>query len=325
MRARIAVVLVAIAALFFTGGAVPTAAKGPYGRIVVFGTSLSDAGNAFALLGESSTPPDYDLDPFLIPSAPYAKGGHHFSNGATWVEQLARPMGLAGSVRPALMSMDPGALNFAVGAARAREDDVNYNLETQVAAFLQHVGGVAPSDGLYAIEMGSNDVRDAFAAYVAGGGGQPILAEAITAIADSVGALYAAGARQFLIWRVPNIGLTPAILGLDKLVPGAADLANLLTTGFNGGLDQVVLQLSALPETTITRLDAFALLNTVVATPAVYGLTTVDAACVTPSAPPFTCRQPDKYLFWDGIHPTAATHAIVAQEAARVLTASAKN
>src|SRR5437762_12424368 len=69
-------------------------AQSRFSGIVVFGTSLSDSGNAFALVGDASTPPDFALSPLLIPSAPYAKGGHHFSNGATWVEQLARSAGL---------------------------------------------------------------------------------------------------------------------------------------------------------------------------------------------------------------------------------------
>src|SRR5829696_289095 len=88
----------------------------PYSGIVVFGTSLSDSGNAFALRGGTSTPPDYDLNPLLIPNAPYARGGHHFSNGATWVEQFARARGLADSVRPAFASASQ-ATNFAVGGA----------------------------------------------------------------------------------------------------------------------------------------------------------------------------------------------------------------
>src|SRR5213593_4528804 len=90
-------------------------AQSRFSGIVVFGTSLSDSGNAFALVGDSSTPPDFALSPLLIPSAPYAKGGHHFSNGATWVEQYARSAGLSASVRPALL--DPSATNYAVGAA----------------------------------------------------------------------------------------------------------------------------------------------------------------------------------------------------------------
>jgi phospholipase/lecithinase/hemolysin len=65
---------------------VRTAAQAPFARIVVFGTSLSDSGNAFALRGAMSTPPNYQLDPLLVPGAPYARGGLHFSNGATWIE-----------------------------------------------------------------------------------------------------------------------------------------------------------------------------------------------------------------------------------------------
>ena len=52
-------------------------AQSRFSGIVVFGTSLSDPGNAFALVGDANTPPDFMLNPFLIPSAPYAKGGHH--------------------------------------------------------------------------------------------------------------------------------------------------------------------------------------------------------------------------------------------------------
>ena len=46
----------------------PVAAGALFGSIVVFGTSLSDPGNAFALRGGTNTPPDYLLDPFLVPS-----------------------------------------------------------------------------------------------------------------------------------------------------------------------------------------------------------------------------------------------------------------
>src|SRR5690348_18081439 len=112
-------------------------------RLVVFGDSLSDSGNAFALLGTVNTPPDWSVDPFLIPDRPYARGGLHFSNGATWIEQLARPLGLAGSVRPALRNASPGAANYALGGARAREDqaDSPLNLPEQVAKFLSDNGG----------------------------------------------------------------------------------------------------------------------------------------------------------------------------------------
>ena len=319
MKVRTIASVASVTLLAVASISVPSAAPAPFARIVAFGASLSDSGNAFALRGGTNTPPDYLLDPLLVPSAPYALGGHHFSNGATWIEQFARSIGLAGSVRPVFLSSNPNATNYAVGAARAYEDTVNVNLPAQVDAFLQQFGGVAPPDALYTIEMGGNDIRDALVAFPSGGAGA-ILQNANISIAQSITALYAAGARDFLVWRAPNVGLTPAIRRLNQISPGAMQLATGLTQAFNAGLDDVVTQLLAgLPGIRIVRLDAFRLLNDIVADGPAFGLTNVVAACVTPNVPPFTCGSPDEFLFWDGIHPSRAVHAIIAQEAASVL------
>ena len=317
MRVRKTAVFGAVAMLAFATAVVRTAAHGPFASIVAFGASLSDSGNAFALRGGTNTAPDYLLDPLLVPSAPYARGGHHFSNGATWIEQFARSQGLAGSVRPAYQSSGNGT-NYAVGGARAWEDGVNVNLSAQVDAFLGDVGAVAPADALYTIEMGGNDIRDALVAYPTGHGA--ILQAANISMFNNILRLYAAGARTFIVWRAPNVGLTPAIRRLNDINPGAAQLATGLTQGFNAGLDGVVAQLSAgLPGIRIVRLDAFGLLNHIVADPAAFGLTDVTSACVTPNIPPCTYQSPDEFLFWDGIHPSNAVHAIIANEAALAL------
>jgi phospholipase/lecithinase/hemolysin len=310
-----AVAMVAVAA-----GGVETAPRAPFDGIVVFGASLSDSGNAFALRGGTNTPPDYLMDPLLVPSVPYARGGHHFSNGATWVEQYARSMGLAGSARPAFES-DGRGTNYAVAAARAWEDGLNFNLSAQVDAFLQDAGGVAPAGALYTIEIGGNDIRDALLAFPGGHG--PILNEAVKSIGDNIGRLYAAGARNFLVWRAPDVGLTPAIGTLDRMHPGTKGLASFLTGGFNTGLDNLVSVLlspvSPLPDIRIVRLDAYRLLHDIVDDRSAFGLTDVTSPCVTPNIAPFTCQAPDEFLFWDGIHPTGAVHAIIAQEAAAAL------
>jgi outer membrane lipase/esterase len=121
------------------------------------------------------------------------------------------------------------------------------------------------------------------------------------------------------VWRAPDVGVTPAIRALDRLKRGAKTLATALTQALNGGLDGVVAQLSTLPGITIARLDAFRLLNDIVNNPTAFGLTEIASPCLTPNVPPFTCDSPDEYLFWDGIHPSSATHAIIADEAAAVL------
>ena len=291
-------------------------AQSRFSGIVVFGTSLSDPGNAFVLVGDASTPPNFMLNPLLIPSAPYARGGHHFSNGATWVEQFGRSIGLGGSVGAALATTDPAVTNFAVGAARAWDDGINFNLTRQVDLFLQRSGGVASPQALYAIEMGGNDIRDAFQVYAGGGDGGPILRAALASIAGNIQRLYSAGAREFLVWVAPNVALTPAIRSLG---PAAGGLATAVTQAFNGGLDYALGLLHGLPGISFARLDAYQIQNAIVAEPTAFDLTTVDKACVTPDIAPFTCQDVNEFLFWDGIHPTKAGHAILARETAKVL------
>ena len=292
-------------------------AQSRFSGIVVFGTSLSDPGNAFALVGDANTPPDFNLNPLLIPSAPYAKGGHHFSNGATWIEQYARSVGLGDSVQAALTTADPGVTNFAVGAARAYDDGVNFNLTRQVDTFLQRSGGVASFQALYVIEVGSNDIRDAFQIYATDGNGGPNITQALGAIAANIQRLYVAGARDFLVWVAPNVALTPAIRSLG---PAAQGLATIVTQAFNHNLAGILAQLSVgLPGVGFTRLDVYQLLTAIVADAADFDLTNVTTACVTPNVAPFSCKHAETFLFWDGIHPTKAGHAILARATAELL------
>ena len=165
--------------------------------------------------------------------------------------------------------------------------------------------------------MGSNDIRDAFSVYATGGDGGPILGNAIGSIAANIQRLYAAGAREFLVWLPPNVALTPAIRSLP---PAAQGLAGHLTQIFDASLAGALTQLSAnLPGTSFARLDAYQLLNAIVADPAAFNLSNVTSACLTPNVAPFTCQNVDEFLFWDGIHPTRTGHAILAVEAARAV------
>jgi phospholipase/lecithinase/hemolysin len=293
----------------------PAAAQAPYSGIVVFGTSLSDPGNAFALTGEQGTPDEFFMGALTIPGRPYAKGGHHFSNGATWIEQYARSVGLGDSVRPAFGTTDSGVTNFAVGAARAYDDNKNVNLTAQVDEFLRRSGNRAPSTALYVIEMGGNDIRDALSAGPAGAGG--IITQSLTSIATNIVKLYMAGAREFLIWSAPDVGRAPALLSLGPVTSG---FATQVSMGFNEGLRQTLVGLAPkLPGAYLGRFDSFAAVTDIVQNHTLYGLVDVTAACITPDVAPFQCDKADEFLFWDGIHPTKTGHAILAQKAAAVI------
>ena len=282
--------------------------------IVVFGGSVSDSGNAFALTGISNRPPYDGLDFFLIPTGPYSKGGNHFSNGDTWIEQYAKARRLARSVNPAFRGSSPFATNYAVGAARSTDVPDTFDMPEQVGAFLSEHSNVAPSDALYVIDFGGNDVRDALAS-----GNPAILNNALQAIAYNVGVLYSAGARKFLFLNVANIGRLPSVLILDQMFPGAAVAATALTVGFNSGLDVIISGLSFAPGAEVELLDVFQTVEALIADPQAFGLSNVTKACITPNVPPFACKNEDEYLFWDGIHPTKAVQAIFAAEAANVL------
>lgn len=304
----------------------------PIDRIVVFGTSLSDPGNAFALSGQNLGPSEYQtLHPLLlIPDSetPYAVGGNRHSNGPTWIEQLAKRTGLSRSVKPAWRTPpSSGAFNYAVAGTRARDGVANdVSLSQQLAQFFADNNRVASPNALYVVEMGSNDVADV----IFGLAGPEVLFDAATSVGAAIGALYCAGASKFLVWNVPNFGRTPGVININPFVPAPPgfssfiEVATATSTGYNSVLSFVLQTLKQSPPCNaqhalhIIEFDAFARLGAVINEPEKYGLQDVRNACVQPT-PPFACSNPDRRLFWDGIHPTQAGHAVIAAEVVRTI------
>lgn len=316
----------------------------PFDRIVVFGDSLSDPGNAFALnAGQTISPPDYAMTGVangipevvtLIPEAPYAS--RRFSDGRTWIEVLAAKIGLASSARPAVAGAligedDSRASNYAVGGATAADLSAlggsQFHLAVQVNLFLGDVRNRAPSDALYVIAIGGNDIRAALAAAQAGQDPTVVIGAALASVANNIGKLQHAGARDFLVWNAPDIGRAPALQRLNVLAPGVAGLATLLSARYNENLQGVLHGLGALPGITIVQFDTFGALAAIQANPRKFDLRDATTACIEPnvpqfgfpSSPPFRCAQPDKHFFWDGIHPTRGGHRVIADLVGKAL------
>jgi phospholipase/lecithinase/hemolysin len=313
------------ALVFFISAPISAHAKN-FDGIVVFGGSLSDSGNAFALLGFANRPPYDQLDFFLVPSAPYSVGGNHFSNGATWIEQLAKTLSLTGSVRPAFAGPSVEGTDYAVGAARAREDNFNVNMPEQVSTFLEDFNNVADPDSLYVIDFGGNDVRDALFALPDFTQANTILQQALNSIKSNMESLYTAGARKFLVLHVPDIATLPSIIMLND--PNATFFANFFSTEFNAQLDNIIAFIGAKTGVEIATFDVFGTVDSVIQdvinNGEAFGFTNATDACIEPNHAPFKCDTPDQYLFWDGIHPTKAGHAFLAQAAAAVLNVTKK-
>lgn len=294
--------------------------------LVVFGDSLSDTGNKFYITGFANTPPYSELlDFFLVADGPYTRGGLHHSNGATWIEQYARPLGQGGHVRPALRSQGK-ASNYAYGGARARPDleiipNSNQHLPAQVETFLAEVNHSVPADSMYVIFIGANDIFDAVVALTLDTSGTTsalVIEKAVKSVATEIDKLSDAGALNFVVLNAPDLGQTPAVKLIDDMfspVPGALVMA---ATGFsmayNDGLNSA---LGLVPGVEI--IDIFTEFQNLIENPQDFGLSNSDDACVTPEQPPYSCRKPDSYVFWDGVHPTKVAHGIIANVVADAL------
>jgi len=275
------------------------ASAGPYDTFVVFGDSLSDNGN-------NASPPFNLFDPgqtitgnTYIPSSTYAP--HTYSNGPVWASDFAATIGLP--LAPSLA----GGTDFAFGGATTgTPGPVNgfpFSLLAQSGQYLGATGNHASANGLYVIAGGGNDARAALTA-IGGGASIPgtILSTA-NSFAANVGsivdALQAAGAQHIVVWDAPNLGLAPAVAAGGPLTVG---LANTLATSMNAAL---AARLAG--EAGVTTFDIFGLGTQIAANPALFGFSNVSDACGAVNG-----ANCDQYAYWDGIHPTAATHRVIA-------------
>ena len=309
-----------------------TASAQKIDRIIFFGDSLSDAGNHFIFSNGASLRQPFSFGP---PIASYDIGGHHFSNGNTWAEQLATALHTPTSGNPSLRA--PGLFtDYAVGRARARAGAAefpNFDLSSQVNQFLADFGGQVPSNSLVVIWIGANDIDDALNALTDDPSGETsagIIQTAATAVATNVGALYAAGARMFLIVNIPDFGKTPYVQFVgNNLNPAVPGIATLFTNFYDGGLAQLVAGFPFLapadpvhPLLFVRLFDVNALFSQILEKPAIFGISNATDRCTTPDVVGRgICSTPNRYLFWDGIHPTTTTHAAVAGAALQLLPA----
>jgi outer membrane lipase/esterase len=269
------------------------------GELYLFGDSLTDSGNVAIALGGGD--PDQIITNYYVPPAPYGSGT--FSNGEVWASHVAAKLGLPEGGVPSLLGGD----DFAFGGARASIDGSVPSAMTQVGMYLAR-GYQIRADDLFVIAVGGNDLRDTLAAAgSAPANAATIIGTAAQAYAAAVGTmvdtLRAQGARHILVWNAPNLGLVPAVRFQDMYVaPGTAALATQISGAFNSYLAARLHGVRG-----VTIFDLFGLLGDIVAHQQRYGFANVtDAAGAVPGI------DPDTYLFWDGIHPTAGGHAVLA-------------
>jgi phospholipase/lecithinase/hemolysin len=291
----------------FLGAATPS-----YGALYAFGDSLSDAGNI------------YTASLHLVPTSPYYHG--HFSNGITWVENLALDLGL-----PALKPSLQGGNDFAYGDAETGQETLHtisaIDLPTQLAQFLVADPTPAPN-ALYTVSIGANDVLDATGAYATNpSAANTDIAQAVANETAFVSALIADGATNVLVMNVPDLGKTPAERSQGTTV---AHTASKLASMYDAQLNAALGTVAAVTGADIHILNSFSLIDQAVAHPSDFGLTNVTKPVwtgnyVNPLSGHLnaTGAAQNGYLFFDQLHPTETGHLALASAALQDLSGPA--
>lgn len=283
------------------------ASAASFSKLYIFGDSLSDSGN----VAELTKDPDTGIG---FPPPPYFQG--RFTNGPNWVDVLAQQLNLDAPSLIATGGSLNGSINFAFGGATTTPINT---ISTDLPALPQEIGTfinlvsqnpqLADPNALYTVWFGANDYLPTQSPNFT-----PFTTPdtTLTNISNAILALANVGAKNFLVPNLPNLGATPLALNIDSQFNGFSNQLNTLTQEHNLGLSQIIANLNQNPALglNITLLDV----NTPFNNAKKLGFTTVDKPCLDRVARTI-CTNPDEYLFWDEIHPTARAHAILATAA----------
>ena len=301
---RMMVALLALLPLA-TGMAIADTEHG-YSRIFIFGASFMDSGNHFALTGETAHPPFE-----LINFASYGIGGHRPTDGRTWVEVLAQEMELTEWAKPAYR--DPAFGNYAVSYGRARDvepDPLEPSLGDQVQAWVDNGYCTGDpmhpmNDTLFIVDSGYRDLLDvAF-----GAPADEVFPAVMMSLAENIGKLYGCGARNLLMPNLPDMGTAP-------ITPEGGEAGGRkLTEGYNNALELYVIGPYS-GAMNLSFVNFFEFADTMMAMPETFGFTNVTDSCITPYVTNGAfCKYRDEYFWWDFLHPTKKTHALLAEYA----------
>ena len=279
-----------------------SASHAAFSDVFVIGDSLSDSGNAKAFLDPTIFPSTTSAPWPLVPGAPYAPS-NTFTNGPVWVETFAANLGLSafpsflGGTNAAFGGANTGTAQF-LGDSPGGIDQANGWVD-----FFNSFPAPIPGDSLWVIWLGGNDIRDAAGLADASAANQ-LIVDGVNNIDTIVTSLANIGAQNFLIPNVSDLSLAPeATLAGTYLQDASA-----LTMQFNNGLAARIADLEMTLAVNIIELDVFSSFNTVINNPGLFGFTNTTDPCLEIGGSG-VCSNPDEYLFWDGIHPTAMLHA----------------
>jgi outer membrane lipase/esterase len=301
LRTRYLAAAIAAAMVLVTSTA-QASEPSPFDNVVVFGDSLSDTGQFFSTSLNDYT--KFTTNP-----------------GEVAVQLVAGTYGF---------DLQPSRVNgsdYAFGGSGVITDDdgADPSIPTITQQVTDYLGSSTHADphSLYMVWGGANDIFYHSTQYGIGtlfpGAGET-LAQATTNINAAatqevalINQLKQAGANYIVVFNLPDIGATPSANANEAFVPGIKNFLTQVSQSYNQILN------AGLGSHTLA-VNTYALFGQIVADPAKYGFTNINTpACTTSSSHDCdgsTLVAPgadQTYLFADGVHPTTAAHAMLAQ------------
>jgi len=274
-----------------------------YTQTISFGDSMSDTGNLFNTIvayGGRGMPA-------------YPNHGGRFSDGVVVIEAMSNALNLP-------------LVNYAFAGARSGRDNM-------IPVYGMQQGMLKQIDDFLDNQPSANTPVDAHALYVLWTGPDDFYANGnifnkLTAaqVANHVNQgmvkLYKRGARHFFVPQMPDLSITPSAHDHNKTLSNylvnakarSAELAKLLSSTLVAFARQY-------PSATVRSFDTYAYSQARLAQAAAEGNNVTEPcyAPIFPGVPGPVCANPDKYLFWDTNHPTAAASIIIGTDFAKAV------
>jgi len=272
-----------------------------YSQVFIFGDSLSDTGNLATVIGDF--PPPYIMN--------------RASNGPVAVDIFTAELGFTANASLHLIGPEVGA-NYAVAGANASGEDP-IDLNAQIMSFHANHGFIAPSDALYVIFIGGNDIRSARDVAELSAA-KLIVKAAENEVRQAILNLFSAGARSFMLVNSANVGLIPETQLLANATnnPDLIKRTHKLSKGYRRALHNIAEHLEEENNLNIIEFDFFKFFNKLVRKADTYGFSNSTDACFSSKTFSFhpDCNfgfNFDQFIFFDETHPTARAHALIGE------------
>ncbi|MDO9003269.1 MAG: SGNH/GDSL hydrolase family protein [Aquabacterium sp.] len=274
-----------------------------YTQAISFGDSMSDTGNLADSLEHHGGR--------AMPDAPSKRG--RFSDGVVVIEAMTNALNIP-------------LVNYAFAGARSGHNNLMpvYGMQQgmlkQIQDFLDNQPSPqTPVDGhaLYVLWTGPDD-------YYADGNifNKLTTYQIANHVNEGMTKLYKRGARHFFVPQMPDLSITPSAHDHNKTLSNylvnakarSAEFATVLTSTLKAFARKY-------PQARVHTFETYTYSQVRMAQAAAEG-NNVTEPCYTPvfpGVPGPVCANPDKYLFWDTNHPTAAGSTVIGTDFAKAL------